>query len=509
MKTINEKKRYSKDFKIILVSSFLFFLSMQTCFINKAYSEVGQDKVAKPNKDIEIAAKKQDVSKSIVAELNDVQITTHDLLKRYNLFLFMSGEPSDFRDRVSVNSYLDNYMAEILLLQEVKKMKVSAGKDEIQQEKKKYIERNFLTDAEFLKRLENARLTKDDAERYFENNVIVYKFGSKKFGSINISDAEAKKYFDRNYDNFNGPERVAASHILICHKASTGCSSDLDKQQAKEFAVNIRKLATPENFSKLAKQYSSDKTGDEGGSLGFITRGSAMPAFEAAAFSLEKGGISDVVETEVGFHIIFVTAKQKAHSTTFEGAKESIKRVLREEYIASKLFKYSGELLKTAKIKRYTAPDKSMEAAAAESAATGGKDTSPQDRNFQTFKSTGLKLNINSKGQPVILFFSRAGCSHCEWISETFDTLALEYMKKGLIEAHHYDVITMDDILTITRETEIPKEYLRYKQDRAPDSVPYFNFGGVYDRVGTGYEALDDFFAEEVEMRQVIDDLLK
>ena len=340
MKTINEKKQYFKGINIILILSFLFFLSMQTCFINKVYSGVEQDSAAKPNKGIETTAQKPDISKSIVAELNGVQISTHDLLKRYNLFLFMSGAPSDYRDRVSVNSYLDNYLAERLLLQEAKKMKLNAGKDEIQQEKKKYLERNFITETEFLKRLENARLTTEDADRYFENNVIVYKFGNAKFGSINISDGEVKRYFDRNYEQFNGPERVAVSHILICHKESTGCSSDLTRQQAKEFAVNLRKDTTPENFSKLAKQYSSDKTGEEGGSLGFITRGSAMPTFEAAAFSLEKGGISDVVETEVGFHIIFVTAKQKARSTTFEQAKETIKRVLRDEYIASKLFSY-------------------------------------------------------------------------------------------------------------------------------------------------------------------------
>ncbi len=478
-----------------MILSFLFFLTMQTCFINRVYSGVEQDAAAKP-----------DISESIVAELNGVRISTHDLLKRYNLFIFMSGAPSDYRDRVSVNSYLDNYMGELLLLQEAKKMKVSVGKDEIQQKKLQYLNRNFRTEAEFIKGLENARLTKDDVERYFENNIMVYKLASTKFGSTDIPDEEAKSYFDRNYNNFNGPERVAVSHILICHTDSTGCRSDLDKQQAKEFAVSIRKNATPENFAKLAKQYSSDRTGEDGGGLGFITRGSALPAFEAAAFSLEGGGISDVVETEVGFHIIYVTARQKARSITFEEAKETIKRALREEDIASKLSNYTAELLKTADIKRYAASDKGIEEGVKESAVKAVKEAPLQEKKFQTFKNSGLKLNINSKGQPVIIFFSRVGCSHCEWISETFNTLALEYMGKGLIEAHHYDVATMDDILTTgVIEKEIPKEYLKYKQERSPDSVPYFNFGGIYERLGTGYEASDDFFAEEVEMRQVID----
>ncbi|MDM7919709.1 MAG: hypothetical protein QUS12_11145, partial [Methanosarcina sp.] len=174
----------------------------------------------------------------------------------------------------------------------------------------------------------------------------------------------------------------------------------------------------------------------------------------------------------------------------------------------SKLFNYSGELLKTAVIKRYADPDKGIEEGTKESAVKAGKETPSQEKKFQTFKNSGLRLNVNSKGQPVILFFSSIGCSHCEWISETFDTVALEYLQKGLIEAHHYDMVSRDDILTPVIEKDILKEHLKYKQERSPDSVPYFNFGGIYERVGTGYEALDDFFAEELEMRQVIDALL-
>jgi parvulin-like peptidyl-prolyl isomerase/thiol-disulfide isomerase/thioredoxin len=508
MKCIKEKGKYLKCGRLIPVASFLCFLFIQTFLTDKVYSGVEQDETAKPDKEAEAAAKKPDINISIVAELNGLRISTHDLLKRYNLFLFMSGSPSDYSERVSVNSYLENYMAELLLLQEAKRQKISAGKDEIGQERKKYLDRNLLTEAEFLKRLDKARLTTEDADKYFENNVTAYKLGIARFGAIDIPDNEAKKYYDRNYDHFNGPERVALSHILICHTESTGCRSDLNKQEAKEFAVNLRKSATPENFAKLAKQYSSDRTGDDGGSLGFITRGSAVPAIETVAFSLEKGGISDVVETEYGFHILYVTARQKARSTTFKGAKETIKRLLKEEHIASRLFNYSGELLKTADIKRYGDPDKAIEAGAKGSWAKAEKGRSSGEKRFQTFKNSGLKLNLNSKGQPVILFFSSVGCSHCAWISETFDTVAIEYMQKGFIEAHHYEMTSRDDILTPVIEKEIPKEYLKYKQERSPDSVPYFNFGGIYERVGTGYEALDDFFAEELEMRQVIDALL-
>ena len=84
----------------------------------------------------------------------------------------------------------------------------------------------------------------------------------------------------------------------------------------------------------------------------------------------------------------------------------------------------------------------------------------------------------------------------------------MDYVEKGLIEAHHYELDTNDDLLTPERETEIPDGYLKLMEEQSDNIVPYFNFGGMYDRIGTGYEDQDDFFAEEMEMRQVIDTLL-
>ena len=486
----------------------LLLIIIQVCFVPVVYSgivekDVGLNNAKNIDKDID--------SSSIVAELNGIPISTQDLLKRYNLFLLMAGAPAFSGDRIPVNTYLDSYLIERLLLREAKKTGISVNKNEVEQEKKRYLEKNDLTEDEFLKNLSSFKLSEEDAYRYFENNLLIIKFGGKKFGYRDISDEEAREYYNKNNQYFNSPEKITVSHILICHKESKGCLSDLDKKQAKELAEYVRKMATPANFAQLAKQFSTDRTGADGGDLGNITRGSAVPAFEKAAFALGKGEISDVVETEFGFHIIYIRGKQKARSTTFKEAKEAIKKDLREDYIVSELMNYSGQLLKTAKIKKFTPGSRQgvEVAASGKKVAGAGKKKSSAPSRFRTFKSTGEAANINSKGQPIILFFSRADCSHCQWISETFDTTVMEYVEKGLIEAHHYDIISKDDLLTPVHESEIPQKYLKIKEERSPDLVPYFNFGGRYERLGTGYEAQDDFFAEELEMRQVIDALLK
>jgi hypothetical protein len=86
----------------------------------------------------------------------------------------------------------------------------------------------------------------------------------------------------------------------------------------------------------------------------------------------------------------------------------------------------------------------------------------------------------------------------------------MDYIKKGLIEAHHYDIQTKDDLLTPETETSIPEQYLKLFDHENPNSsTPCFNFGGMYFRLGVGYFDQDDLYAEEMEMRQIIEDLIR
>jgi len=255
-----------------------------------------------------------------------------------------------------------------------------------------------------------------------------------------------------------------------------------------------------------------DPTGAIGGDLGDIYRGKAVPSFEEAAFNLDTGGISDVVETDFGYHIIYVTDKQEARATTFEEAKESIKRDLKEERISPELLSYSQQLRKDADIQRYTVASgegiKEPETKTQASIETV-KGISSSNK-FPTFTDTGEDICTNDQGLPVVILFSSSGCSHCEWIAETFDSTVMEYVEMGLIEAHHYNMDTDDDLLTPNLETEIPNRYLKITEQGDPEGyVPYFCFGCRYDRIGTGYEGQDDLFAEEMEMRKVLNALVR
>lgn len=136
-------------------------------------------------------------------------------------------------------------------------------------------------------------------------------------------------------------------------------------------------------------------------------------------------------------------------------------------------------------------------------------DRPDTDSPFPTFRETGLDPCVDDQGRPVILLFSATSCPHCQWVGGVFDLIARQYADQGLVVVHHYDIETGDDVLTEPVETRIPEEYLSIGRRGDPDgSLPYFNFGCRYDRIGTGYEEQNDLAAEAEEMCRVIESLL-
>jgi len=136
---------------------------------------------------------------------------------------------------------------------------------------------------------------------------------------INVSDAEIQKYYDGHPQNFEEPEMVHVRHILfltIDPQTHEPLADDVVAQKQKEASQVLAKARAGADFAKLAEQYSEDPTTkDNGGDLPPFARATADPyhamasEFEAAAFSLTNGQISDLVKTVYGYHIIQLVDK--------------------------------------------------------------------------------------------------------------------------------------------------------------------------------------------------------
>jgi len=136
-----------------------------------------------------------------------------------------------------------------------------------------------------------------------------------------ITDLEIEDYYQKHIKEYQEPEQVRARHILI--------KPDSDKKAAKAKIEGILKeIKAGKNFEELAKKYSACPSKTQGGDLGFFSRGRMVKPFEDAAFNLKLGEISDIVETQFGFHIIKLEERKEARTIPLSEVKESIKDII-------------------------------------------------------------------------------------------------------------------------------------------------------------------------------------
>lgn len=153
---------------------------------------------------------------------------------------------------------------------------------------------------------------------------------------VNVSDADIKAYYEQNVQRYRDEEQRRASHILI--KVDKG-ASEQDKAAARAKAEKLLAQArqNPGDFAKLAKEYSQDPGSAElGGDLDFFGKGMMVKSFEDAAFKLKEGEVSDVVESDFGYHIIKLTGIKPASAKSLEEVKDQIAADIKKQLAAKK-----------------------------------------------------------------------------------------------------------------------------------------------------------------------------
>ncbi len=142
--------------------------------------------------------------------------------------------------------------------------------------------------------------------------------------SISLSEADLKAYYDQNAARLSGTEERRASHILIsAAKDAPSAERDKAKKRAQDLLAEVRK--TPTAFAEIAKKQSQDPgSAPSGGDLDFFARGAMVKAFEEAAFAMKTGDISEVVESDFGYHIIKLTDVKMPKQRSFDELRAKI-----------------------------------------------------------------------------------------------------------------------------------------------------------------------------------------
>ncbi|RSZ34363.1 MULTISPECIES: SurA N-terminal domain-containing protein [unclassified Variovorax] len=149
--------------------------------------------------------------------------------------------------------------------------------------------------------------------------------------NVVVNEADLKTYYEQNASRFGTKEERRASHILITAPSSMS-AADREKAKAKaeQLLADVKKA--PNTFAEVARKNSQDPgSAEKGGDLDFVTKGAMVKPFEDAMFALKKGEISNVVETEFGYHIIHLTDVKPAVVPPFEQVRATIENEMRSQ----------------------------------------------------------------------------------------------------------------------------------------------------------------------------------
>lgn len=153
---------------------------------------------------------------------------------------------------------------------------------------------------------------------------------------LTVNEQDLKTYYEQNQARLAGQEERRASHILItAPKDAPAAERDKARARAQELLEQVRKA--PASFAELAKKHSQDPgSAANGGDLDFFSRGAMTKAFEDVAFALKKDEISDVVETEFGFHIIKLSDIKAPRQRSFEEMRPELEAEVLKQQVQRK-----------------------------------------------------------------------------------------------------------------------------------------------------------------------------
>jgi peptidyl-prolyl cis-trans isomerase D len=153
---------------------------------------------------------------------------------------------------------------------------------------------------------------------------------------ITVPEDDLRKYYTQNEKRYSSPEERRASHILIkSEKDAPAAARQQAKAKAETLLAELKK--NPSSFAEVARKNSGDPgSAEKGGDLDFFGRGAMVKPFEDAAFSLEPGMLSAVVESDFGYHIILVTAKRGGDKKSFESVRAEIEDEARKQQAQKK-----------------------------------------------------------------------------------------------------------------------------------------------------------------------------
>ncbi|MBM3285717.1 MAG: hypothetical protein FJY81_07565, partial [Candidatus Aminicenantes bacterium] len=255
----------------------------------------------------------------------------------------MDEAKSVFRKRA-----LENLINQSLLLHEADREGVQPDKEALDA-RLNQISGRFQDPEAFQKVLASMGVSEEGFRQEVLQNLKVESLLANKMGGLKKAEKEEIDAFYREHpESFRTEEQIRASHILVA--SGPDDSPDARAQKRLEMSRLQGEVKKGVEFAELARQHSDCPSKAKGGDLGYFERGKMVKAFEDAAFQMKTGEVSEIVETQFGYHLIKVTDHQQPGTLTIEQVRDDIAAFLEQQNREQAVGDYLAKLRGSAKI---------------------------------------------------------------------------------------------------------------------------------------------------------------
>jgi len=262
-----------------------------------------------------------------VAVVEGEKISRADLQEAFNNALAASGmNPDEIEPAQKMAGYreiLDELIVDKLVSRKASSVEI---KDADLEAEVGRVKGQFPSEEAFKAEMQKAGETDSSFRDTIKRMMQQRKWMEEKIGDkATVPEAEVKKFYDENKKEFEHPELVRASHILILTPEDADDKTVAEKKKAAEAAL-ARVTDKKEDFTAVAKEVSEEPGAKEsGGDLDFFPKERMVPEFANAAFAMDKGAISkEPVRTKFGWHVIKVTDRKPAGTMPFDEVKKQV-----------------------------------------------------------------------------------------------------------------------------------------------------------------------------------------
>lgn len=256
----------------------------------------------------------------IVAKVNGTVFTRNDLESEVDRLIQMTTFHRTVPPEKRKNYYeraLTELIDRELQFRDAKANNTVIEKEKIDANLEKFKKR-FSSEKDFQAALEKEKTTEAEVRMRIEREMLAQAaFTRNVTQPARISDSALKEYYDTNSAKFKEPDSVRLRIISV-----------RDERKAKDI---LAKIKNGSDFSELAYNFSEDSYRTRGGDAGFIHKGRMLPEIDEAAFKLNVGEVSDIINAETNYYIIKLEEKRPQHQVAFEEIKDKLRKELEAE----------------------------------------------------------------------------------------------------------------------------------------------------------------------------------